>query len=141
MKIITLWCQVNSGARLVYAVQILAKTNTIGHGILHACIHTAFLIFVGIVLYHAQRQVFLTKAGANLKNIIVQVYFLNKDNSDHLDLKLPASTKVTSTVVELKEPLSPSWKKVIHEPMQILHSLNYLACNVDDAHYHSSFSL
>ena len=35
---------------------------------------TAFLIFVGIVLYHAQRQVFLTKAGAKLKNKIVQIH-------------------------------------------------------------------
>ena len=48
---------------------------------------TAFLIFVGIVLYHAQRQVFLTKAGANLKNKIIQLYFLSKNNSDHLELQ------------------------------------------------------
>ena len=64
---------------------------------------TAFVTFVGIIIYHAQRQLLLTSIGAKLKNKILRVSKNNSEMVGHLGMQ--TSTKVTSTVVELKEPL------------------------------------
>ena len=42
---------------------------------------TAFLIFVGIIFYHAQRQLFLTRSGAKMKKNISQLLHHKQDEN------------------------------------------------------------
>ena len=72
----------------------------------------AFVTFSGIVFCHAQKLLFLTSVGAKMKTKVAQFYSrfpnnsvlkIKADRTDHCVQQ--TSTKVTSTVVELKEPL------------------------------------
>ena len=73
-----------------------------------------FAIFVGIILYHGQRQLFQTRAGAGLKKRIVATFSKKNSGNKQEDPCLHAtrpiitdepSSKVSCTVVELTEPL------------------------------------
>lgn len=72
----------------------------------------AFLLFIAIILYHAQRQLFLTKHGTNIKANITLCLRNRKDRILNSNLQQQSgdsavnlSKKVTYTVVELTEPL------------------------------------
>ena len=65
------------------------------------------ILFSGIVLYHAQRQLFRTRAGAKLKKKLALRF--KRENKDIEELQPPAKhdspKKVTHTVIELRQPL------------------------------------
>ena len=64
------------------------------------------VLFVGIVFYHVQRQVLRTTLGSTLKQKISKLIILKKETPSDLQMQVPiVSANVTSTVVELKEPL------------------------------------
>ena len=67
----------------------------------------AFITFMGIIIYHIQRRIFLSKFGAKLKKKLSRFRF--KRNIDrevtNKDPQTCTPTQVTHTVVELTEPL------------------------------------
>ena len=65
------------------------------------------VLFVGIIFYHVQRQVLHTTFGSVLKKKITKLITVlkNETPSDVQTQALIVSANVTSTVVELKEPL------------------------------------
>ena len=72
----------------------------------------ALVLFVGIILYHAQRQLLLTKLGSKLERRMLKVFVLKEghEGSTNENVRQMLSSSqgqrgVTSTVVELKEPL------------------------------------
>ena len=72
----------------------------------------AFVLFVGIILYHAQRQLFLTRAGAKLRKNLSQILH-RKSDEDVESIQLhsgkckaeESSKQVTYSVVDLTQPL------------------------------------
>ena len=72
----------------------------------------AFVIFVGIILYHAQRQLFLTRAGAKLRKNLSQILH-RKSDEDVESIQMhsgkckaeESSKQVTYSVVDLTQPL------------------------------------
>ena len=68
----------------------------------------AFIVFVGIVIYHAQRQLRLTAKGAKLTSKLTQLLHSKTDEDVEevqLQRKLESPQEVTHTVVELTQPL------------------------------------
>ena len=69
------------------------------------------MVFVGIILYHVQRWLFLSTFGAKLKKLIHTVHSKSNINDDpslqvnNPNLNVKPSEKVSCTVVELTEPL------------------------------------
>ena len=76
-----------------------------------------FVIFVGMVLYHVQRQLVLTKLGSRLKSRVLNALLPSREDSqgneeDTTVEMRPASqsmlsqrNEVTSTIIEVAEPL------------------------------------
>ena len=71
-----------------------------------------FVIFIGLILYHAQKQFFQTRVGTKMKNKFYQLYNSQRnEDEDGIQLqvsgcKIEESPKqVTHTVVELTQPL------------------------------------
>ena len=83
------------------------------HEIIYTSTGIAFVIFVGIVLYHTQRQLFQTRIGAKLKKKLVCLLHHKRPDEATDDIQLQggeleneASPKqVTYSVVELIQPL------------------------------------
>ena len=68
----------------------------------------AFMVFVGIVIYHAQRQLRLTVKGAKLTSKLTKLLCSKKDEDVEevqLQCKLESPPQVMCTVVELTQPL------------------------------------
>ena len=71
----------------------------------------AFVVFVGIILYHTHKQLLLTKAGTKMKKLFKVVHFKwdsrveTDDNNLQSTSKDTSLNKVSCTVVELAEPL------------------------------------
>ena len=71
----------------------------------------SFVIFLVILLYHTQRQLFLTRAGAKFKKRVIDIVCQKQSDETEgfqLDINQPNSElkkKVTSTVVELTQTL------------------------------------
>ena len=68
----------------------------------------AFMVFVGIVIYHAQRQLHLTAKGVKLTSKLTELLCSKKDKDMEeiqLQCKLESPQEVTHTVVELTQPL------------------------------------
>ena len=63
------------------------------------------VIFIGIILYHVQRRLLLTKFGSSFKEKISNCIILNRKEIDNGDAMRQPTSNVTSTTVELKEPL------------------------------------
>lgn len=71
-----------------------------------------FVIFIGIILYHAQKQFFQTRVGTKIKNTFYRLHNSHRnEDEDGIQLqvsgcKIEESPKqVTHTVVELTQPL------------------------------------
>ena len=69
-----------------------------------------FVVFIVIILYHAQRKLFLTRCGANIKTKLTLFLHVKKDraldnNPFQPACKVNSPTRVTYTVVELTQPL------------------------------------
>ena len=74
----------------------------------------SFVIFIGIIFYHAQRQLLLTRFGTKMKKSLFNYLSGQKDKEDG-DTQLHACMhnindhdtpkEVTHTVVELNQPL------------------------------------
>ena len=71
----------------------------------------AFVVFVGIILYHTHKQLLLIKAGTKMKKLFKVVHFKwdsrveTDDNNLQSTSKDVSLNKVSCTVVELAEPL------------------------------------
>ena len=66
----------------------------------------ALIIFIYIIIYHAQRQLLLTKLGSCLKKkCSVNISILEQKDADSAVSIVQSQRDVSSTVVELKEPL------------------------------------
>ena len=67
-----------------------------------------FTVFIGIILYHAQRQLLATKLGSELKKKVFDLKRRNVESTNKVR-RLQSSNQnqsgVSCTVVELKEPL------------------------------------
>ena len=82
---------------------------------------TAFTLFVGIVLYHTLRRLFLSRAGARLKKLIEMVYSKRDDPSSQVnELNVEPPGKVSCTVVELTQSLLDDEN---HKDIQVKESL------------------
>ena len=84
------------------------SNNSQSPTVIYASTGTAFVVFVGIILYHAQRRVLLSRVGAKLKKLVRAVYSKRNVNNlqvDNLNLNVKPSGNVTSTVVELTQHL------------------------------------
>ena len=97
----------------------LTSSATLFHGnpsVAVICTSTgiAFVIFVGIISYHIQRQIFLSRFGKKLKKELGR--FRLKRNIDrevtNADLQVCSLRQVTHTIVELTEPLLESREDV-----------------------------
>ena len=67
-----------------------------------------FVVFIGIILYHCQRQLFKTRAGAKFKVKLLAMLHIKKEHTEIEVTPLPANQPpqtVTSTVIELTQPL------------------------------------
>ena len=62
------------------------------------------LVFVGIIAFHALRQILKIPFGARMQNNVMRLISLKKEVSRDIQLP-PGSAQVTSTIIELKEPL------------------------------------
>ena len=69
---------------------------------------TTFILFVGIILYHAQKQLLLTKLGSKLEKEF-KIFALKLKNSGDSNkvrqIQSNSQSNVSCTIVELKEPL------------------------------------
>ena len=64
------------------------------------------VVFLGITFYHAQRQVSCTTLGSKLKMKVINLITLGSETLSGPQVQdFSTNLKVTSTVVELKEPL------------------------------------
>ena len=80
--------------------------------VIYASTGIAFVIFVGIIFYHTQRQLLLTRVGAKLKKNVLSLLPGKKDEVDK-DIQLQTGKhkmnespkEVTHTVVGLSQPL------------------------------------
>ena len=65
------------------------------------------LIFLGIIFYHAQRRLFLTKTGAKLREKLQHFWLKSHERDDNVELQTGQleSQHVTFTTVELTSPL------------------------------------
>ena len=94
------------------AVLFDTQTRKINRIAAYTSTSTALVLFVGIILYHAQRQLLLTKLGSKLERRMLKVFVLKEghEGSTNENVRQMLSSSqgqrgVTSTVVELKEPL------------------------------------
>ena len=71
----------------------------------------AFVVFMGIILYHTHKQLLLTKAGTKMEKLFKVIHFKwdsrveTDDNNLQSTSKDASLNKVSCTVVELAEPL------------------------------------
>ena len=82
------------------------------HAIIYTSTGIAFVIFIGIIHYHAQRQLFQTRIGAKLKKKLISLLHLKREEVNVEDIQLQGELKneelpkkVTYTVVGLTQPL------------------------------------
>ena len=83
------------------------------HEIIYTSTGIAFVVFVGIILYHAQKQLFQTRIGAKLKKRIIHLVLRKRSDEADDDIQLQDSElkneatpiQVTYSVVELTQPL------------------------------------
>ena len=78
--------------------------------VMHTSTGIAYVMFVAVILYHAQRQLFQTKRGANIKAKLILFLCLKNDGAlkDNIHLQpceVNSPKKITYTVVELTQPL------------------------------------
>ena len=64
-----------------------------------------FFVFTGIIFFHAPRRLLQTTFGAKMKNSIMTLISLKKKVSRDIQLPPCSAPQVTSTLIELKEPL------------------------------------
>lgn len=90
------------------------SNNSHSPAVIYTSIGITFIIFVGIILYHGQRRLFQTRAGARLKKRILATFSKNNPGNEleepYLHARRPIitdepSSKVSCTVVELTELL------------------------------------
>ena len=68
----------------------------------------SFALFIGIILYHTLRRLFLSRVGAKLKNFVQEVFSkreVNTDPSSQVNTLNEPMGNVTCTVIELNQPL------------------------------------
>ena len=76
--------------------------------VIYASSGTVFVIFVGIILYHAHRRLCATAFGAKLKRKVTKHFCCEKDEDVEevqLQHKFESPQQVTHTVVDLIQPL------------------------------------
>ena len=97
---------------------------------------TAFIVFVGIILYHALRRLFLSQVGVKLVEMVYSKRDVDDSPSSSLQVNNPnlnvePSGKVSCTIVELAQPLLD---KEGDEDMEVRQSLRV---TTDSNHMHS----
>ena len=68
----------------------------------------SFALFIGIILYHTLRRLFLSRVGAKLKNFVQEVFStreVNTDPSSQVNTLNEPMGNVTCTVIELNQHL------------------------------------
>ena len=94
-----------------FATQFERSNKIFSPVVIHVSTGIAFVVFVGIILYHAQKQLLLTKAGTKMKKLFKVIHFKwdsrveTDDNNLQSTSKDASLNKVSCTVVELAEPL------------------------------------
>ena len=103
------------------------SNNTYSPIVIYTSTGTAFVVFVGITLYHVQRMLFLSRVGTKLRKYIRAVCSKRNVNEGMEDpneqfngtnLNVESSEIVTCTVVELTQPLLNE-KGNDHEDMEV----------------------
>ena len=82
------------------------------HVVIYISAGISFVIFIGIILYHAQQQILLIRVGAKVKKHVFS-YFSGQKDEDDSDIQLQAGVhninkppkEVTRIIVELNQPL------------------------------------
>ena len=106
----------NLGLMAIVCLFHLSNNKHINYSATVMCTSTgiACVMFVAIILYHAQRKLFQTKCGTNIKakltHLFQLIYTKNGAVGDNIHLQpcgvnSESSNTVTYTVVELTEPL------------------------------------
>lgn len=97
---------------LTSAVTLFAfSNNSRSPTVIYTSTGTTFAIFVGIILYHGQKRIFLSRAGVRLKKHILTTLSMSSELEEpRLHATRPIitddpSNMVSCTVVELTEPL------------------------------------
>ena len=94
-----------------FATQFERSNKIVSPVVIHVSTGIAFVVFMGIILYHAQKQLHLTKAGTKMKKLFKVIHFKwdssveTNDNNLQSTSKDVSLKKVSCTVVELAEPL------------------------------------
>ena len=86
------------------------SNNSQSSAVIYASTGTTFVVFFGILLYHAQGRLLLSRVGVKLKKFIQAVSKRNVADDpnlqvDNLNLNVEPSGNVTCTVIELTQSL------------------------------------
>ena len=102
------------------ATLFVLSNNSRSPAVIYTSTGTAFVIFVGIIFYHCQRRLFLTRAGARMKKSILAIFSKNNSSGNELYVTGPTitdkpSTAITCTVVELTKSLLGNSQENVNE--------------------------
>ena len=97
------FCNIVITSAAVYFNLLNKKSNSVAA---YVSTSVAFIVFVGIILYHAQRQLVLTKPGSKLKTKVLRALTSIRRGTKRGDEDaIVEMRRVTTTATEVKEPL------------------------------------